>query len=83
MTEWLREDGFRGFLGEIVAGPAPDCLRGLDSILAHMGDVADVWLGWTYWAAGPWWGDYAFSVEPVGGQDRPHQMEVLRAHAPE
>ena len=25
-----------------------------------------VWQGATYWAAGAWWGDYAFSIEPTG-----------------
>jgi endoglucanase len=81
MTAWLRSHGFEGFLGEIGAGTSPQCLEGLDDVLDHLDSNADVWLGWTYWAAGPWWGDYAFSVEPVGGVDRP-QMAVLRAHAP-
>ncbi len=81
MTEWLRARKYKGFLGEIGAAASDDCLRGLDNILGHLDGNTDVWLGWTYWAAGPWWGDYPFSVEPVGGQDRP-QMQVLRAHAP-
>ncbi|HIB99683.1 TPA: glycoside hydrolase family 5 protein, partial [Candidatus Poribacteria bacterium] len=42
-------------------------------------DNTDVWLGWTYWAAGPWWGDYMFSIEPKIGEDRP-QMVILEKH---
>jgi hypothetical protein len=43
-----------------------------------------VWLGWTWWAAGPWWGNYQFTLEPTNlGQpsqaDRP-AMPLLRSH---
>jgi endoglucanase len=40
------------------------------------GDNTDVWLGWTYHTAGPWWGDYPFSIQPEDGIDKP-QMQVL------
>jgi hypothetical protein len=36
-------------------------------------------LSGTYWAGGPWWGDYHLAVEPRDGQDRP-QMAVLARH---
>jgi len=32
--------------------------------LSYMASNSDVWVGWTWWAAGPWWGSYMFSVEP-------------------
>ena len=32
----------------------------------------------TYWAGGPWWGDYMFSIEPQNGIDKP-QMAILMA----
>lgn len=41
-----------------------------------MNTNADVWLGWTYWAAGPWWGDYMYTLEPSDGKDRP-QMGII------
>ena len=37
------------------------------------------WQGVTYWAGGPWWGDYMFSIEPQNGVDKP-QMTVLVGH---
>ena len=45
---------------------------------------SDVWLGWTWWAAGPWWGNYMFTLEPTNlGQpsqaDRP-ALGVLQQH---
>jgi endoglucanase len=80
-TDWLRSHQHRAFLGEFGASANPTCLAALDGILSHIDANADVWAGWTYWAAGPWWGDYRFSVEPEGGVDEP-QMAVLSAHLP-
>ena len=45
-------------------------------MLGYMNENADVWQGWTYWAAGAWWGDYPMSIEPKAGVDR-EQMGVL------
>src|SRR6185312_11391973 len=39
----------------------------------------DVYLGWTYWAGGPWWGDNWMALEPQGGADVP-QMTTLLPH---
>jgi trimeric autotransporter adhesin len=33
----------------------------------------------TYWAGGPWWGNYMFSIEPQNGVDKP-QMTILVQH---
>jgi Ca2+-binding RTX toxin-like protein len=37
------------------------------------------WQGVTYWAGGPWWGNYMFSIEPQNGVDKP-QMTILVQH---
>jgi hypothetical protein len=38
-----------------------------------------VWNGWTWWAAGPWWGNYIFSVEPnADGSDANRIMATLQ-----
>ncbi len=79
VTEWAREGGFRLFLGEFGAGANPTCLRALDDMILYLGDNDDVWLGFTWWAAGPWWGDYFLSIEPRGDADRP-QMDLLERH---
>ncbi len=78
-TRWLRQHGKRGFLGEFAGGRNETCYTALDQMLSYMDSNADVWLGWTWWAAGPWWGDYAFSLEPVNRSDRP-QMGTLSKH---
>ena len=79
VTNWLRQNGKRGFLGEFGASSNQTCLSGLDDMLDFVDNNRDVWLGWTYWAAGPWWGNYFLSIEPQNGQDRP-QMAVLEQH---
>lgn len=78
-TEWAREHGKRAFLGEFGAGANATCLAALDNVLKYVAANSDVWVGWTFWAAGPWAPDYYTSIEPVDGRDRP-QMTVLEKH---
>ncbi len=81
-TGWLRSNNKKGFLGEFGIANNETCLRALDNMLSYIQDNGDVWLGWTYWAVGPWWGNYMFSVEPQGDIDRP-QMAVLEKYSGE
>jgi endoglucanase len=79
-TKWARKHGMRGFLGEFGVGSNRKCLEVLNRVLEFMEANSDVWLGWTYWAAGPWWPkDYYTNIEPLDGNDRP-QMSVLKKH---
>jgi endoglucanase len=66
-TNWLHANGRRGFLGEFNGGRGATCLAALDDMLKHMEANSDVWLGWTFWAAGPWWGSDV--IEPINGAD--------------
>lgn len=76
-VEWLRDTGSRGFFGEYgVPGNDPRWLDALDMFLSYLEQQG---IGGTYWAGGPWWGDYPLSVEPRDGADRP-QMPVLTRH---
>ncbi len=78
-TRWLKQHNQRGFLGEFGGGRNDTCYAALDGMLTVLDRNADVWLGWSYWAAGPLWGDYIFTLEPAGGNDRP-QLAVLSKH---
>jgi endoglucanase len=80
-TGWLRQNGKRGFLGEFAGAQNTTCFSALDDMLTYLDNNLDVWMGWTYWAAGPWWGNYMFSIEPINGQDQP-QMAILAKHFP-
>ena len=75
-TAWLEAHGKRGFLGEFGTGASPTCLAGLEAMVDHVEANAEHYLGWTYWAAGPWWGDYFMSIEPGLWSDPP-QLDVL------
>lgn len=75
-TAWARRHKARAFLAEFGWADNPKAHAEGKSLLAHMSANRDVWIGWTYWAGGPWWGDYMFSIEPKDGADRP-QMSVL------
>jgi endoglucanase len=78
-TAWLRLHGKKAFLGEFGGDGGATCQRALDDMLDHVEANDDVYLGWAYWAAGPWWGDYFSSLEPKGGVDAP-QMGALVPH---
>jgi len=78
-TDWARSLGYRALLGEFGAPASETCLHALDDMLGYVGDNADVFMGWAYWAAGPWWGTDRLAIEPVRGEDRP-QTYILRRH---
>lgn len=75
-TAWARAHHVKGFLGEFGFAASADALAEGQDILAYLAANKDVWRGWTYWAGGPWWGNYMFSVEPANGVDKP-QMSLL------
>lgn len=81
VTAWLKLNHKRGFLGEFGASADKDCMGGLREIYATMSGNSDVWLGWSYWAAGEWWpADEPFNVQPHAGAERP-QMRLLAESA--
>lgn len=84
MTSWLRKNGKRGFVGEFGVSSAKPCVEALDVILKEMSDNSDVWLGWSYWAAGDWWPETEpFNVQPRESAERPQMTALARASAAE
>ncbi len=73
---WLRANGKKGFVGELAGGNNATCRAAIEDMLAYMNAQGDVLTGWLWWAAGPAWGDYGFSIEPTrtrgGLVDRPY-----------
>jgi endoglucanase len=78
-VQWCREHKKRALLGEFGAGVGDMQKQAIEDMLSAMEHDRDVWLGWTWWAAGAWWGEYMFTLEPKDGKDRP-QMEWLQGH---
>jgi endoglucanase len=80
-TAWARANGVRALLGETGAASNSTCNAAVADTLTYLQANADVWGGWLWWAAGPWWGNYAYSIEPANGADKP-QMSVLQPFLP-
>jgi len=78
-TAWLRQNNFKGFLGEWAGGRNTLCYQAIQDLTTYMDTNSDVYKGWTWWAAGPWWGDYIYALDPAGGVDRP-QLQYLQTH---
>ncbi|MDO6761165.1 cellulase family glycosylhydrolase [Tamlana sp. 2_MG-2023] len=76
-VNWLQANNLSGFVGEYGV-PANDSrwLTALDNFLKHLKQNC---INGTYWAGGPWWGNYILSVEPDGSTDKP-QMAILEKH---
>jgi hypothetical protein len=76
ITQWAEATGNKLFLGEFGVASDSTSLTAMDNMLTYMQQHTDVWQGGTYWAAGPWFGNYMFSAEPTNGTDQP-QMAIL------
>lgn len=73
-AEWLKLHHVRGILTEFgVPGDDPRWLELTRRLLVYL---AQENIPWTYWAGGPWWGDYPLSAESKDGVDAPI-MSVL------
>ncbi len=81
VTAWLRQHNHMGFLGEFAGADNNDCRQAVTGAIDYMENNADVWFGWSWWAAGPEWGNYIFTIEPTNGfnDDRP-QMAWLEPY---
>jgi len=67
VTAWLRKNNFKAWMAEMAAGPGKNCATDLASLLDYMEQNADVWLGWTWWAAGKTWPKkYLFNIDEEG-----------------
>ncbi len=91
-TQWLQANHRRGFLGEFAVANSTIGTSGaqigdetITNMLNYMQSNSSVWLGWTWWAAGPWWGEYQFTLEPTNlgqsGQTDRAAMGVLSPFA--
>lgn len=54
-------------LGEMGAGSNTACIEAVFGAICSMQQAGGVWIGFSWWAAGPWWGDYIYSIEPPTG----------------
>lgn len=57
---WAKEHGFQLFLGEFGFAATPECLATFNYFMELM--QGPEWKGWSYWAAGRWWGKYGLAL---------------------
>lgn len=79
-TAWLIENKKLGILGEFAGGANSVCEDAVTGMLDYMAQNSDVWLGAMWWGAGPWWGDYIFSMEPPSGIAYETYLPILEAY---
>jgi len=85
VTKWLRENNKVVFLGEFGIESNSPCLAVLQNVLDFLQANDDVWVGFTWWSAGPWWGNYFYSIEPISyNPDVPRgdQLAVITKYLP-
>ena len=78
ITQWAEANGKKLFLGEFGGGSDPASLTAIGNTVNYLNANANVWQGATYWAGGPWMGNYMFSADPQNGVEAP-QTAVLAA----
>lgn len=77
-VEWLKKNRLRGFIGEHGAPDfSPSAIVATDNLLNYLNQHC---IPSTYWAAGPWWGEYALALDVKSGKARP-QLPILQKHA--
>ena len=64
---WLRANKKKGFIGEFAGGNNATCKTAISDMISFMNAQGDVLMGWLWWAAGPAWGSYTFTLEPKFG----------------
>ncbi|KAH8721763.1 cellulase [Ilyonectria robusta] len=79
-TKWLRDNGKVGILGEFAGGANSQCQTAVKGLLDYLKANDDVWMGALWWAAGPWWQDYIFSLEPPTGTGYQYYNSLLKTY---
>jgi endoglucanase len=75
-VEWLVRNHKRGQFGEFgVSADDPRWMQAMDRLLVYLNSHC---VPLAYWAAGPLWGNYPLSIEPMDGVDRPQWAVVGR-----
>lgn len=76
-VKWLKDNGLRGFIGEYgVPYWSESAMTAMDNLVGYLNENC---MPSTYWAGGPWWGDYPLALDVDGGKHRP-QLKILKAH---
>lgn len=81
-TNWLRANGKVGIIGEFAGGANENCRTAVRNMLDYLEANDDVWKGYLWWAAGPWWNTYMFNFEPPSGTGYQYYNSLLKEYIP-
>ncbi|KAM0100160.1 hypothetical protein ACP6JE_005221 [Aspergillus fumigatus] len=79
-TQWLKTNGKKGIIGEFAGGANSVCQSAVTGMLDYLSANSDVWMGAAWWAAGPWWADYIFNMEPPSGTAYQNYLSLLKPY---
>lgn len=79
-TSWLQANNKKGIIGEFAGGANTVCETAVTGMLDTLASNSDVWMGALWWGAGPWWGDYIYSIEPPSGVAYTAYIDTLKAY---
>ncbi|PYI33794.1 cellulase-domain-containing protein [Aspergillus indologenus CBS 114.80] len=82
-TEWLQTNNKKGVIGEFAGGVNSVCEEAVEGMLSYMSENSDVWVGASWWSAGPWWGTYMYSLEPSDGAAYSTYLPILEKYFPD
>jgi endoglucanase len=76
LNMWLQTNKKKAFLGEFGGAKSDVCYGATYNLLTAVHNNPDLWIGWTYWSAGPWLSNYMFALplQPTS----PSQLDVLK-----
>lgn len=72
--QWAKDNQLQLVLGEFGMAPTQPCLETLERFLQLM--QGSEWKGWTYWAAGSWWGTYPFALNTNSATPSPQWVHL-------
>lgn len=77
--DWLNQNNAQGIFTEYgVPGNDKNWMSLMDTFLSNAFQNGRI-VGAIYWSAGPWWGNYPLSLQPINGKDQP-QMAILKRY---
>ncbi|RAL11747.1 putative extracellular endoglucanase/cellulase [Aspergillus homomorphus CBS 101889] len=82
-TQWLQTNKKKGIIGEFAGGVNSVCEEAVEGMLSYMSENTDVWVGASWWSAGPWWGSYMYSLQPSDGPAYSTYLPILEKYFPD
>jgi len=75
LTSWLQEFNLKAVVSEFGGSNDPTCLELLPQLIQYLSEN-DVYIGWSAWAAGPFWGTNSACCGTTVGSLEPGQINA-------